>query len=161
MAEMLEETQTLIEPKILLDLYEKMLHVYFIEERVKIFSKQNKCAFIASSRGHEKLQIAIAMLLRAGKDWFFPYYREKALMVGLGMSLKDIFLGMLSRETDPSSRGRNMSEHFSSRELRVVSPTACTGTQFLPAAGMAKAVLADGRDEIVYVSSGEGATSEG
>src|SRR5436309_3530432 len=161
MAEMLEETQTLIEPKILLDLYEKMLHVFFVEERVKIFSKQNKCAFVASSRGHEKVQIAVSMLLKPGKDWFFPYYREKALMVGLDMPLKEIFLGMLSRETDPNSRGRNMSEHFSSRELRVVSPTACTGTQFLPAVGMAKAIVQDGTDEIVYVSSGEGATSEG
>lgn len=157
----METTQPRIDPKILLDLYEKMLRVYFVEERVKIFSKQNKCAFVASSRGHEKVQIATAMLLQRGKDWFFPYYREKALMVGLGMSLKDIFLGMLSRDTDPNSRGRNMSEHFSSKELRVVSPTACTGTQFLPAVGMAKAIREDGRDEIVYVSSGEGATSEG
>ena len=156
-----EQTETLVDPKVLLDLYEKMLRVYFVEERVKIFSKQNKCAFVASSRGHEKFQIATAMLLQPGKDWFFPYYREKALMVGLGMPLKDIFLGMLSRETDPSSRGRNMSEHFSSRALRVVSPTACTGTQFLAAVGMAKAIHEDGRDEIVYVSSGEGATSEG
>jgi 2-oxoisovalerate dehydrogenase E1 component len=157
----METTQIRVDPKILLDLYEKMLRVYFVEERVKIFSKQNKCAFVASSRGHEKVQIATAMLLERGKDWFFPYYREKALMVGLGMPLKDIFLGMLSRESDPNSRGRNMSEHFSSKELRVVSPTACTGTQFLAAVGMAKAIREDGRDEIVYVSSGEGATSEG
>lgn len=161
MSSVMETTQTRVDPKILLELYEKMLRVYFVEERVKIFSKQNKCAFVASSRGHEKLQIATAMLLKRGKDWFFPYYREKALMVGLEMSLKDIFLGMLSRETDPNSRGRNMSEHFSSKELRIVSPTACTGTQFLPAVGMAKAIREDGRDEIVYVSSGEGATSEG
>jgi 2-oxoisovalerate dehydrogenase E1 component len=161
MTHVMETTQARVDPKILLDLYEKMLRVYFVEERVKIFSKQNKCAFVASSRGHEKLQIATAMLLKRGKDWFFPYYREKALMVGLEMSLKDIFLGMLSRETDPNSRGRNMSEHFSSKDLRIVSPTACTGTQFLPAVGMAKAIREDGRDEIVYVSSGEGATSEG
>ena len=82
-------------------------------------------------------------------------------MVGLEMPLKDLFLGMLSREGDPNSNGRNMSEHFSSAELRIVSPTACTGSQYLPAVGMAKAIVADGRDEIVYVSSGEGATSEG
>lgn len=146
---------------VLMQLYEKMLVLYFVEERTKIFVKSNKCSFHASSRGHEKLQIAIAMLLQAKKDWFFPYYREKALMVGLEMPLKDLFLGMLSREGDPNSNGRNMSEHFSSAELRIVSPTACTGSQYLPAVGMAKAVVAEGRDEIVYVSSGEGATSEG
>jgi 2-oxoisovalerate dehydrogenase E1 component len=150
-----------IAPEVLRTLYEKMLYTFYVEERTKVFVKQNKCSFHASSRGHEKLQIAMAMLLQPGKDWFYPYYREKALMVGLGMPLEDIFLGMLSREGDPNSNGRNMSEHFSSRALRVVSPTACTGTQYLQAVGIAKAVVANGADEIVYVSSGEGATSEG
>ena len=145
----------------LLELFEKMLRVYYIEERIKVFVRQNKCSFHASTRGHEKLQIALSMLLRPGHDWFFPYYREKALMVGLGMPTVDIFRHMLSRATDPCGGGRNMSEHFSSRALRVVSPTACTGTQFLPAVGMARALRMDGKDEIVYVSSGEGATSEG
>jgi 2-oxoisovalerate dehydrogenase E1 component len=146
---------------LLVDLYKKMLHVYYLEERVKTFVRAGKVSFHASSRGHEKVQIAMSYLLQPGKDWFFPYYREKALMVGLGMPLKDIFLHMLSKADDPSGGGRNMSEHFSSRALRVVSPTACTGTQFLAAVGMARAIKTDGRDEIVYVSSGEGATSEG
>jgi 2-oxoisovalerate dehydrogenase E1 component len=150
-----------VEPGILIDLYRKMLRVFYVEENVRRFVRLNKCSFHASSRGHEKLQIVCAMLLKPGKDWFFPYYREKALAVGLGLPLKDVFLHMLSRRGDPSGEGRNMSEHFSSKELRIVSPTACTGTQFLAAAGMAKAVRYDGRDEIVYVSSGEGATSEG
>jgi 2-oxoisovalerate dehydrogenase E1 component len=150
-----------LKPELFLQLYEKMLRAYYVEEQCRVFVRAGKCSFYASARGHEKLQIAIAMLLRPGKDWFFPYYREKALMVGLGMPLDQIFQGMLSRAGDPNSLGRNMSEHFSSRDLRVVSPTACTGTQFLIAAGMAKAVKADGRDEIVYVSGGEGSTSEG
>jgi 2-oxoisovalerate dehydrogenase E1 component len=146
---------------IYLDLLHKMLTVDAIEERLKVFVRAGKVSFHASTRGHEKLQIAMSLLLTPGKDWFFPYYREKALMVGLGMSPKDIFLHMLSKAGDPCGGGRNMSEHFSSLPLRVVSPTACTGTQYLQAAGMAKAVKAAGRDEIVYVSSGEGATSEG
>lgn len=144
-----------------LELFRKMLTVYYVEERCKLFVRAGKISFHASTRGHEKVQITMAMLLEAGKDWFFPYYREKALMIGLGMPLRDIFLHMLSKAEDPCGRGRNMSEHFSSRALRVVSPTACTGTQFLQAVGMAKAVRFDGRDEVVYVSSGEGATSEG
>jgi 2-oxoisovalerate dehydrogenase E1 component len=152
---------THVEVELLKTVYRKMLRLYFIEERVKLFVRANKCSFHASSRGHEKVQICVATLLRPGHDWFFPYYREKALMVGIEMPLADIFQGMLSRRGDPNSEGRNMSEHFSSRELRVVSPTACTGTQYLMAVGMAKAIKAEGRDEIVYVSSGEGATSEG
>jgi 2-oxoisovalerate dehydrogenase E1 component len=150
-----------VAPEIYLDLLRKMLTVYYLEERCNVFVRAGKISFHASCRGHEKLQIAMAMFLRSGKDWVFPYYREKALMVGLGLPLEDIFLHMLSRAGDPSGGGRNMSEHFSSSELRIVSPTACTGTQYLAAVGMAKAIKKDGRDEIVYVSSGEGATSEG
>src|SRR5438046_4649676 len=101
------------------------------------------------------------MMLKPRHDWFFPYYREKAIAYALGMPVKDIFLHMLSLEGDSSSNGRNMPEHFSSRELKLVSQTACTGTQYLPAVGMAKALRKDGSDAIVYVSSGEGATSEG
>ena len=146
---------------IYLDLLRKMVTVDYIEERLKVFVRAGKVSFHASTRGHEKLQIAMSMLLESGKDWFFPYYREKALVVGLGMSPKDVFLHMLSKADDPCGGGRNMSEHFSSRALRIVSPTACTGTQYLQAVGMAKAVKAEGKDELVYVSSGEGATSEG
>jgi 2-oxoisovalerate dehydrogenase E1 component len=153
--------RTSLDPGILLELHKKMIRLYYVEEAVRRFVRQNKCSFHASSRGHEKLQIAVSLLTQPGKDWFFPYYREKALMLGLGMPLEEIFLHMLSRRGDPGGEGRNMSEHFSSGDLRVVSPTACTGSQYLPAVGMAKAIKYDGRDEIVYVSSGEGATSEG
>jgi len=144
-----------------LDLFRKMLTVYYLEERCKLFVRAGKISFHASCRGHEKIQIAMSMLLEPGKDWVFPYYREKGLMIGLGLPLRDIFLHMLSKADDPSGGGRNMSEHFSSPALRVVSPTACTGTQYLAAVGMAKAIKADGGSEVVYVSSGEGATSEG
>jgi 2-oxoisovalerate dehydrogenase E1 component len=143
------------------ELFQKMLGVYYIEERLKILTRQGKISFLASTRGHEKVQVGTVMLLKPGHDWFFPYYREKAIAYALGMPIKDIFLHMLSREGDSSSNGRNMPEHFSSRKLHLVSQTACTGTQYLPAVGMAKALRKDGSDAIVYVSSGEGATSEG
>lgn len=146
---------------VVLELYRKMLIVLYVEERLKIFDRLGKVSFHASSRGHEKLQIGMTLLLKPRHDWFFTYYREKGIAVGLGMPLKDIFLGMLSRQGDPNSAGRNMPEHWSSRDLRLVAQTAATGTQFLPAVGMARAVRRDGGDEVVYVSSGEGATSEG
>src|SRR2546425_11207801 len=143
------------------ELFRKMLGVYYIEERLKILTRQGKISFLASTRGHEKIQVGTVMQMKPRHDWFFPYYREKAIAYALGMSIKDIFLHMLSREGDPSSNGRNMPEHFSSRELNLVSQTACTGTQYLPAVGMAKALKKSGSDAVVYVSSGEGATSEG
>ena len=144
-----------------LELYRKMLTVFYVEERMKTFVRQGKCGFQASTRGHEKLQIGMTMLLKPGHDWFFTYYRSKAVAVGLGMPIKDIFLGMLGREGDPNSNGRNMPEQWSSRKLRLVSQTAVTGTQYLNAVGMARAIKMDGGDEVVHVSSGEGATSEG
>lgn len=146
---------------LVLELYRKMLVVAYAEQRLTVFDRQGKVTFHASARGHEKLQIGMTLLLKPRYDWFFTYYREKGIPIGLGMPLRDIFLGMLSRQGDPNSNGRNMPEHWSSRELRLVSQTAATGTQFLPAVGMARAVKQDGRNEVVYVSSGEGATSEG
>jgi 2-oxoisovalerate dehydrogenase E1 component len=159
--EMDVEGAGIVPDAIVLELYGKMLTVYYVEERLKIFDRLGKVSFHASSRGHEKLQIGMTLLLKPRHDWFFTYYRGKGIPIGLGMPLKDIFLGMLSREGDPNSSGRNMPEHWSSRELRLVAQTAATGTQFLPAVGMARAVKKDGGREIVYVASGEGATSEG
>src|SRR6266699_3368190 len=146
---------------VVLELYKKMLGVFCIEERLKILTRQGKVSFLASTRGHEKIQVGTVMLMRPRHDWFFPYYREKAIAYALGMPIRDIFLHMLSREGDPSSNGRNMPEHFSSRELNLVSGTAATGTKYLIATGAAKALKKDGGDAVVYVSSGEGATSEG
>ena len=153
--------QVIVPHAVTLELYRKMLTVFYIEERMKTFVRQGKCGFQASTRGHEKLQIGMTMLLKPGHDWFFTYYRSKAVAVGLGMPIKDIFLGMLGREGDPNSNGRNMPEQWSSRKLRLVSQTAVTTTQYLNAVGMARAIKMDGGDEIVHVSSGEGATSEG
>lgn len=87
-----------------------MLTVLYVEERLKVFDRLGKVSFHASARGHEKLQIGITLLLKPRYDWFFTYYREKGIPIGLGMPLKDIFLGMLSRQSDPNSAGRNMPE---------------------------------------------------
>src|SRR6516225_1672057 len=83
------------------ELYRKMLGVFYIEERLKILTRQGKISFLASTRGHEKVQVGTVMLMKPGHDWFFPYYREKAVAYALGMPMKDIFLHMLSREAIP------------------------------------------------------------
>jgi 2-oxoisovalerate dehydrogenase E1 component len=144
-----------------LEFFRRALTAYYVEERMKVFAKQGKCTFVAPGRGHEAVQVGMPLLLKPGYDWFFPYYRSKGTAVGLGLRLEELFLQMLGREGDVSSAGRNMPEHFSSKTLHLVSQTACTGSQYLPAVGMAKAVKQDGDDRIVYVESGEGATSEG
>ncbi len=153
--------ERIVPDAVIRELYDKMLHIYYVEERMKVFVKQGKCTFNAPTRGHEKVQAGIPMLLKPGHDWFYTYYREKGVAVSLGMDLKDLFLGMLTRDGDPNSGGVNMPEQWSSRELKLVSQTACTGSQYLPAVGMAKACKENGKGQLVYVSSGEGATSEG
>ena len=146
---------------VLRDLYVKMLQCFYVEERSKILVNQGKVAFYASTRGHEQVQVGVPILMRPGHDWFYTYYREKSVAVTLGMSYKDIFLGLLNRDGDPNSQGLNMAEQWSSRDLKLVAQSACTGTQYLAAVGAARALQYDGSDAIVYVSSGEGATSEG
>ncbi len=153
--------ERIVPDEVIRELYDKMLHIYYVEERMKVFVKQGKCTFNAPTRGHEKVQAGIPMLLKPRHDWFYTYYREKGVAVSLGMDLKNLFLGMLNRDGDPNSGGVNMPEQWSSRELKLVSQTACTGSQYLPAVGMAKACKENGTDQLVYVSSGEGATSEG
>lgn len=155
------ERQNSVPIEFTLNLYRKLLAIFYVEERMKTFARQGKCSFVASCRGHEVTQAGIASLLKPGYDWFFTYYRSKGTAVGIGLSLADIFMGMLGREGDPNSGGRNMSEHFSSRDLNLVSQTACTASQYLPAVGVARAMKADGKNAVVYVESGEGATSEG
>src|SRR3989441_8857362 len=156
-----EPERKIVPDAVVKELYQKMLGVFYLEERLKILTRQGKISFWSASCGHERARAGTVMIMKPRHDYFFPYYREKVIAYALGMPLKDIFLHMLSREGDPSSNGRNMPEHFSSRELNIVSQTACTGTQYLPAVGMAKALKKSGSDAVVYVSSGEGATSEG
>ena len=157
----MDVTERIVPDQVLMELYEKMLQCYYVEERSKVFVKQGKLAFYSSTRGHEQVQVGVPLLMRPGHDWFYTYYREKSVAVTLGMSYKDIFLGLLNREGDPNSQGLNMPEQWSSEELKLVAQSACTGTQYLPAVGAARALQYDRSDAIVYASSGEGATSEG
>src|SRR5262245_49654083 len=103
-----DSERRIIPDEVVRELYQKMLGVYYIEESLKILTRQGKISFLASTRGHEKVQVGTVMLMKPGYDWFFPYYREKAIAYALGMPLKDIFLHMLSREGDPRYNGRNV-----------------------------------------------------
>ena len=134
-----------------------------IDDREILLKRQNKIFFQVSGAGHEGIQTAAGMALRAGHDWFFPYYRDRALSLALGMTAEDMLLQAVGAESDPSSGGRQMPSHWSSVKLHIVSPSSATGTQLLPAVGCAHAnrYLDPASDAVTLTSIGEGATSEG
>ena len=134
-----------------------------LDDREVLLKRQNKIFFQISGAGHEAVQAAAGLVLRPGDDWVFPYYRDRALMLMLGMSAEAMLLQSVGAARDPSSGGRQMPSHWSSPALRVVTGSSPTGTQFLHAAGCAqgKALSNAKPDEITFVCSGEGATSEG
>jgi 2-oxoisovalerate dehydrogenase E1 component len=142
-----------------------------IDDREIALQKQSRVFFQISGAGHEALLLALARELRPGYDWFFPYYRDMALMLGLGMTAEQVLLQAVGSADDPASGGRQMPAHWGSPELHVVTQSSPTGSQCIPAVGCAEAgryivrrphlgLPAHG-DEVTYVSLGEGATSEG
>jgi 2-oxoisovalerate dehydrogenase E1 component len=147
----------------LLHAYRTMLLSRRIDDREILLKRQNKIYFQISGAGHEALQAALALALRPGHDWIFPYYRDRTLCLMLGMTARDMLLQATGAAADPSSGGRQMPSHWSAPALRIVSASSPTGTQYLQAAGCAHAsrFLAPGSDEITVVTSGDGATSEG
>ena len=134
-----------------------------LDDREILLKRQNKIFFQISGAGHEAVQIAAGLVLHPGSDWVVPYYRDRALMLTLGMTAEDMLLQAVGASRDPSSGGRQMPSHWSSAALQVISGSSPTGTQFLHAAGCAEAkkYVNPGSDELTLVCSGEGATSEG
>jgi 2-oxoisovalerate dehydrogenase E1 component len=134
-----------------------------IDDREILFKRQNRVYFQISGAGHEALQTAAGMVLRPGSDWVYPYYRDRALVMTLGVGIEEQLLQSVGAGADPASGGRQMPSHWSSRELRIVTGSSPTGTQFLQAAGCANGSRynSESADEITLVATGEGATSEG
>ncbi len=134
-----------------------------LDDREILLKRQNKIFFQISGAGHEAVQVAAGLALHPGKDWIFPYYRDRALALTLGMTAEDMLLQAVGAARDPSSGGRQMPSHWSSPSLRIVTGSSPTGTQYLHAVGCAqgKSLCAASSDEITLVTSGEGATSEG
>jgi 2-oxoisovalerate dehydrogenase E1 component len=134
-----------------------------LDDREILLKRQSKIFFQISGAGHEAIQIAAGMVLKPGFDWVVPYYRDRALMLTLGMTPEDMLLQAVGAARDPSSGGRQMPSHWSSPALHVVTGSSPTGSQCLHAAGIAhgKSFIDPDSDEITLVCSGEGATSEG
>jgi len=147
--------------KEILEVYENMVLSRMLDEKMAILLRQGKGFFHMACSGHEAAQTAAAFNLRSAKDWFYPYYRDSAFTVGLGMTAKDHLLAFFAKSDDPSSGGRQMPHHYGKRDLNIVTQSSPTGTQYLQAVGCAMACKLNKKKEVVYVSSGEGTTSQG
>ncbi len=158
----------------LLEAYRTMVTSRRVDDREISLKRQNKTFFQVSGAGHEAVQVAVAAHLRSAYDWFYPYYRDRALALALGQNPLDHLLGAVGAAADPNSAGRQMPSHFTDPGLHLVTMSSPTGTQFLQAVGAAEAgckvslipelqatIENFEEDEVVLVCSGEGATSEG
>jgi 2-oxoisovalerate dehydrogenase E1 component len=172
----------------LINIYRLMVLSRCVDDREILLKRQQKVFFQISAAGHEALQVGAGLALRAGYDWFFPYYRDRALCLTLGVTPYEMLLQAVGAATDPASGGRQMPTHWSSPELHIVSTSSSTSTQLLHAVGCAEAgryfsrhpeaaIRPEGKgaqvdyrafrgvdfhgDEVVLACVGEGSTSQG
>jgi len=153
-------------------LYRTIYAARRIDDKEITGKRQNKVFFQINGVGHEAVQAAAALVFRPGHDWFFFYYRDRALAYGLGYTAKEMFLGSVGAVADPASGGRQMPSHWGHRGLNIFTTSSPTGSQFLQAVGAVEAVvraeqgglteqLGIKSDEVALVTTGDGTCSQG
>ncbi len=143
------------------EMYWLMLLSRRLDERMWILHRQHEVAFHISGIGHEAAQVGAAYALKRGHDWLHPYYRDIAMTLTLGMTPRDLMLGLFGKAGDPSSGAKQMPEHFAFRASKIVSSSSPVATQIPQASGIAFAIKYKGTDEVVVTCFGEGSTAQG
>ncbi len=132
-----------------------------IDNKAMRLLRQGKTFFHIAGAGHEAIQAAVTLQLDAKKDWLFPYYRDLTIVMGTGVTPKEFFLQCFAKADDPSTGSRQLPCHWGHTEINLPTQSSPTGTQFLNAVGTALASVKTGVNNVTYVSSGEGTTSQG
>lgn len=145
----------------IIEAYRAILRGRRLDERLWQLTRIGKTSFNISGQGAEVAQVAMVLACEPEKDYFLPYYRDMTACLVWGMSSKDIILGSFGKEDDPSSHGRQMPNHYGSKEHNIVSHSSTVSTQMPLATGVAYGALLENKDYIALTTTGEGSANQG